>query len=112
MAVVTEEGGAAHTINSCKQCENERRLKQGDQPVKAAQWREVKEQKAFRGKLWPFGMEQYLRRMFEHFTVKRALAKAVLSDAEKERQAGIQRQLAKGGRHVKRSQNWSSVDDL
>ena len=49
------------------------------------------EQKAFRRKLWVvFGMEQYLRRMWEHFTVKRVLAKAVLSDAERERQEGKQ----------------------
>ena len=34
--------------------------------------------------------QQYLRRMWEHFTVKRAWAKAVLSDADKERQEGIQ----------------------
>ena len=35
-------------------------------------------------------MEQCLRRMWEHFTVKGVWAKAVLSDAEKERQEGIQ----------------------
>ena len=32
VAVVTEEGGAAHTIDMCKQCYNEGRLKQGEQP--------------------------------------------------------------------------------
>ena len=51
VAIVTEEGGAVHTINLCKQCYNERRLKQGEQPVKAAQWRELMKQKAFRGQL-------------------------------------------------------------
>ena len=39
-AVVTEGGGAAHTINLCKQCYIERRQKQGEQPVTAARWRE------------------------------------------------------------------------
>ena len=29
-AVVTEEGGAAHTINLCKQCNIEKRLRQGE----------------------------------------------------------------------------------
>ena len=52
VAIGTEGGGAAHTINLCKQCCNERRLKQGEQPVKAARWREMMEQTAFRGKLW------------------------------------------------------------
>ena len=70
---------------------NERRIKQGEQPVKAAQWREMMEQKAFRGKFWKvFGMEQFMRGMWEHVTVKRASAKAVLADAEKEKQEGIQ----------------------
>ena len=49
------------------------------------------EQKAYRGKLWKvFGMEQFMHGMWEHFTVKRAWAKAVLADAEKEKQQGIQ----------------------
>ena len=58
-AIVTAEGGAAHTINLCKKCYNERQKKRGDQPVKAARWRELMEQKVFRWKLWvAFGMEQ------------------------------------------------------
>ena len=48
------------------------------------------EQKAFLGKLWKFfGMEQYLCGMREHFTTKRTWAKAVLADAEKQKQEGI-----------------------
>ena len=39
-ATATEQGGAAHTINLCKQCYHERRLKQSEQPVKAVRWRE------------------------------------------------------------------------
>ena len=35
-AMVTEEGGEAHTINLCKFCYNERRVRQGEQPAKAA----------------------------------------------------------------------------
>ena len=49
-AFVTGEGGAAHTINLCKTCYNERRLKQGEEEVAASKWRALVEQKAFRGK--------------------------------------------------------------
>ena len=92
VTIVTEVGGAAHTINLCKQCCNERRQNQSEQPVKAAQWRvDGVRKKAFRGKLWvAFGMKQYLRRMREHLTVKRAWAKAIQADAEKERREGQQ----------------------
>ena len=62
-AIVTEDGGAAHAINLCKQCYNERWLKQGEQPVTAVLWREMMEREAFRGKLWKaFGVEQYFRK--------------------------------------------------
>ena len=37
-AIVSEGGGAVHTINLCKQCCNGRRVQQGEQPVKAAPW--------------------------------------------------------------------------
>ena len=36
---VTEEGGAAHTINLCKKCHKQRRLKQGEAEVAASKWR-------------------------------------------------------------------------
>ena len=49
VAIVTEAGRAAHTLNLCKQCWNERWQKQGEQPVKAARCRELMEQQAFRG---------------------------------------------------------------
>ena len=49
------------------------------------------ELKAYRGKLWKvFGMEQFVRGMWERFAVKRAWTKAILTDAEKEKQEGIQ----------------------
>ena len=51
-AIVSEEGGAVRTINLRKQCYNERRVQQGEQPVKAAQWTEMMEQKTHRGKQW------------------------------------------------------------
>ena len=49
------------------------------------------EQKAYGGKLWMvFGMEQFPCVMWEHFTVDRAWAKALLADAEKEKLGGMQ----------------------
>ena len=48
---MTGEGGAAHTINLCKTCYNEMRLKQGEEEVAASKWRALVEQKAFRGTL-------------------------------------------------------------
>ena len=92
-AMVTEEGGAAHTINLCKRYYNERPVRQGKQPVKAAEWREIVGRKTFRCKLWKiFGTEQFMRGMWEYFTVKRAWAKAVLADTAKEKQEGTQGQ--------------------
>ena len=40
-AMVTEEGGEAHTIN-CKRCYNERLARQDKQPEKAAEWRDCR----------------------------------------------------------------------
>ena len=91
VAATVIEGGAVHTRNLCKQCNNDRQQKQGEQPVKAARWRELMEQKSLCGKLWvAFGMEQYVRRVWERFTVKTAWAKPVLSDANKDMQEGMQ----------------------
>ena len=82
-AVVTEEGGAAHTINLCKTFYNVRRLKQGEVGVTALKWRALDEQKA----LWAaFGMGHFLRWMWERFTIKKAWARSVLSGAENDRQ--------------------------
>ena len=50
VAIVTN-GGKARTINLCKQCYSVERLKQGERRVTASKWREMVEQKAFRGRL-------------------------------------------------------------
>ena len=50
-ATLTEEGGEAHTINLCKLCYSGRLVREGKQPVKAAEWREIVERKAHRGRL-------------------------------------------------------------
>ena len=47
-ACVTEEGGAAHTVNLlCNQCYNERQQKQGERAVTASRRREMMGQKSF-----------------------------------------------------------------
>ena len=51
-ALVSDEGGAARTINFCRKCYNERRLKQGEEGVNGVKWRAMIEQKSPRGKLW------------------------------------------------------------
>ena len=82
MAIVTE-------VNLCTQCYNERRLKQGERRVTASKWREMVELKAFRGRLWAaFGMGQFVRQMWECFTLEKVWARSVLADVEKERQNG------------------------
>ena len=88
-AIVAEEGGAAHTINLCKRCYNEGRLKQGDEHVAASNWKELVEQKACRGKLWAaFGTEQFVRKMWERFTLKKGWTRSVLADVENANQYG------------------------
>ena len=72
-AIVVEEEGTAHTINLCKQCYDLMRMIRGERKVTASRWRKMFEQKGFRGKLRvAFGMGQFVRRMWEHFTIKKA----------------------------------------
>ena len=55
--------------------------------------REVAEKKAHRGRLWMiFGSAQFLRGMWEYFTLKRACARKILADAAQGKQEGIQGQ--------------------
>ena len=55
----------------------------------ASKWREMVEQKAFRGKLWAaFGLEQVVRKLWECLTIKQAWTRSVLADAQSERQNG------------------------
>ena len=76
-------------MSLCKKCHNERRLKQGEEAGAASKWRALVEQKGFRRKIWAgFGFEQFLRRMWERFTIKTAWASSVLADAANVRQNG------------------------
>ena len=59
--------------------------------LKMAEWREIVERKAHRGRLWKiFGSEQFLRGMWEYFTLKMAWARKILADAGEEKQEEIQ----------------------
>ena len=51
-AIVTGEGGAAHTINLCKTCYNVRRQKQGEEEVAASKWRALVGPREVSGSLW------------------------------------------------------------
>ena len=82
--MVTEEGGEAHTISLCKFCYNESAVRQGKQPLKLAEWKEIVERKAHRGRLWKiFGVEQFVRGMWEYFTFERAWAKKGIGGCRK-----------------------------
>ena len=48
-ANVSEEGGAAHANNLCRNCYNERRVKQGEAEVNGVKWRALIEQKSYYG---------------------------------------------------------------
>ena len=88
-STVTEGGGEAHTINLCKRCCNERLVQQGKQPLQSKAWREIVEIMAHRGRLLKiFGSEQFLRGMWEYFTLKRAWTRKILADAAQEIQEG------------------------
>ena len=53
----------------------------------------VVERKAHRGRIWKvMGNEQFLRGMWEYFTLKRADAKKILEDDSREKQEGKQGQ--------------------
>ena len=74
--MVIEEGGDGRTINLCKVCYNAKLVQQGKQTLKLCEWKEVVEKKAHRGRLWKlFGCEQFLRGMWEYFTLKKGRCK-------------------------------------
>ena len=84
-SVVVEEGGEARTVNLCQQCYHER-LMQGEPRLNSWQWRAVVERKAHRGIILRImGNEQFTRGMWEYFTLKRAAAKRIRDDAEREK---------------------------
>ena len=68
--IVSKKGGAAHTINFCRNCYNARRLKHGEEEAIGVQWRAMIEQKSSRGKLWAaLGVDQFLRGMRERLAI-------------------------------------------
>ena len=70
----SKRGGAARTINLCRNCYNESQLKQGEEEVNGVKRTSMFEHKSFRGKLWAaFGVDQFLRGMWERFPVKKSV---------------------------------------
>ena len=83
-SMVIEEGGEARTIKLCKLCCNAKLVQQGKQPLKSKERKEVLEKKAHRDRPWKvFGSEQFLRRMWEYFTLKRTGARKILAVQKK-----------------------------
>ena len=98
-SVVVEEGGEAHTVIVCQQCH-----------IDSWQCSAVVEKKAHRGIMWTIiAHEQFIRGMWEHFTLKRAEAKKILEDAARERQEGIQGQWH---RHLPSERFWSKPEEM
>ena len=92
-SMAIEAGGEARTINLCKRCYNERLVQQGKQPLEWKEWRGVVERKAHRRRLSKIvGSEQFLRGMWEYFTLRRARTRKILADATQEEQEGTQDQ--------------------
>ena len=52
VAMVMEEGSAAHTINLGRNCFCERRAKEGKAAVNGVMWKVLVTQRSSRGKLW------------------------------------------------------------
>ena len=80
VAIVTE--GAAHTIDLGRNCYNGRRTKQGEAEVNGVCWKVLVDQKSSCGKEWAaFGVDEFPRKMWERFTIKKVWARTVLEDA-------------------------------
>ena len=79
-----EDDKEAHADNLCKRCYTLAALKHW-------QWKAAVEKKSHRGRQWRMqGKDQYVRGMWEYFSLERLKAKKFLKDAEKEQQEGIQ----------------------
>ena len=72
-SMVTEEGGEARAINLCKRCYNAKLGSAGQAVTKVEGMERGCGKKGSSGRLWKvFGSEQFLRGMWEYFTLKRA----------------------------------------
>ena len=81
------EGDEAYTTNQCQKCFNNHLQAKGEEPLTNVQWRQVVEEKAYRGRRWKLmGKEPYLRGMWEHFSCERSKAKKFRQLADEEKQ--------------------------
>ena len=111
VAVVTEEGrGKARTINLCKQCYNGRRLKHGERAVTASKWREMVEQKAFRGKVWAaFGMASIRAQTVRTFHHQNSMGQVSFGRCGKRKDKTEQTAGGNRRRHIKENLNLSDA---
>ena len=94
-AVGTEEGGEPRTINLCRQRYDQKHLDPGEEKVTKAQWKELITRKVSSGKQWTaFGCDDFLRKMWARYTVKKAWARRILEEAAKDYADRSRRQLA------------------
>ena len=64
------------------------------QPLKLWQWKGVVDKKAHRGMLWKvFGSEQFLRGMWEYFTLERKIPADAVQENKKESKVSGNRSL-------------------
>ena len=90
---MVNEGDEANTTNLCQKCYNKHLQAKGEKPLSNVQWRQVVENKAYRGRMWKMmEKEPYLCGMWEHFSCERSKAKKVRQLADEEKQAVIQGQ--------------------
>ena len=69
VSVVLNEGGESYTINLCQKCFNKHLQAKGEKPLSNVRWRQVVEEKAYRGRMWKMmEKEPYLRGMWEYFS--------------------------------------------
>ena len=89
-------------VKLCGPRYSERPVQQGKRPLMVAEWREIVERKAHRGRSWNMSeSEQCMRGMLEYFTRKEAWAETVLADAAKGKQEGVYK--VGGSRSLQRS---------
>ena len=112
-AIMTEEEGTTHMINLCRNCYEKMRLEQGEAKVDGVEWKEMIKQKASRGNLLAaFGVDDFLRKKWEWFTVKKAWARTVLEEAARVTQLGIDGSWQNESSHKDELEFLRNVKDL
>ena len=90
LAVIVTEMCAARTINFRKQWYNVMRLERCERNVMVSMWRDIYEHMAFRGKMRLLLTWSHLCADLGNFTIKKARARSVMVDADKETKEKIE----------------------